>query len=274
MPQRKNDDVEPGGSQLPLRDWLGAAERDPQRSERFETTDMREHTAPGEEMVRRLAELLIHSKTDEALLDRMAAAIGWEDASARLKHSKTSSLSRGDFGEAVTCQLLEDFDLFVVPIRKLRYQTDPDHSLGGTDIVGFRISEQGSIDELHFVECKLRTTADNAQAVEAHKQLADDRTEGFADVVMFLAERLNELADPALLDAYVAYLTDRAREDRGTYGIVLMYDVTAWRETVLDRLEELEVLVSPLHVRVVLIESLAALVDAAYAEIGAEAADD
>lgn len=112
------------------------------------------------------------------------------------------------------CELLEIFDSYVVPIRKLRFQSDPEQTLHGTDIVAFRIAQDGTIDELHFLECKLSTIRNLARGVEAHNQLVDDRSQGYADTLAFLGERLGE-THPALFQAFLAYLADRDRKEAG-----------------------------------------------------------
>jgi hypothetical protein len=74
----------------------------------------------------------------------MARALGWQDALARLRRGR-ESIRRGDFGEALACEILEAVDDLSVPIRKLRYQTDPEHTLHGTDVVGFQLRDDGSV---------------------------------------------------------------------------------------------------------------------------------
>jgi hypothetical protein len=183
------------------------------------------------------------------------------------------AVRRGDFGEAVGCEALEAFDGLRVPIRKLRYQTDPEQTLHGTDIVGFRMNDDDSVADLHFVECKLRTFRDLVVGVEAHDQLQEDRLAGYADTLMFLADRLAE-TEPPLLDAFEKYLAERDRAERGSYGIVLVYDVAPWDEDSLVRIEEIQDPLSPLHLRVLLATELADLVEKVYDSIDAEVIDD
>jgi len=153
--------------------WLDPAHRDPSPYG-FEVTDLPERSRPSADLIGGLGELVVRAKTRPDVLERMAQALGWEDALSRLRRGR-KEVRRGDFGEAVACDAVEAFDGFSVPIRKLRYQLDPEQTLPGTDVVAFHRNEDGSIADLHFLECKLRTFRDVTVGVEAHDQLSKDR---------------------------------------------------------------------------------------------------
>ena len=245
-----------------LADWLSHTPRGSSRL-RFAVSDLTQRFDWDSEVVGQLATLMIRAKTNRAVLESMADALGWADAGARLRRSQRQGMRRGDFGEALAVAVLEDFEGYHVPVVKLRYQTDPEQSLHGTDVVAFEVSEQGKVRGLHFVECKLRTSADLAAGVEAHEQLAADRRGGFADTLMFLADRLAEI-EPDLFMAFKEYLADRGREERGTYGIVLVWERAAWDEDVLVRIDEVPQLLDELHVRVPLLNNLGSLIEQTY----------
>lgn len=251
--------------------WLGHVNRNPSPYS-FEVTDLPEQVSPTPEIVAGLGEIFVRAKAKPEVLERMAQAVGWDDAMVRLRRGR-KGVRRGDFGEAVACETLEVFNGLRVPIRKLRYQLDPEQTLPGTDIVGFHLKDDGSIADLHFMECKLRTFRDLPVGVEAHDQLSEDRKAGYADTLMFLAERLDEV-EPDLGHALENYLAERDREERGSYGVMLVSETAAWDEDVLDRIEEKENRLHPLHVRVLLAADLANLVERVYDSIGAEVIDD
>ena len=107
--------------------WLDPVARNPSPYG-FEVTDLAEGTQPGADLVSGLGEIVVRTKTRPEVLERMARALGWEDALARLRRGR-ESIRRGDFGEALACEILEAVDDLSVPIRKLRYQTDPEGTL-------------------------------------------------------------------------------------------------------------------------------------------------
>ena len=98
----------------------------------------------------------------------------------------------------------------LVPVRKLRYQIDPNQTLPGADVVGFVMADESAgIEDLEFVEVKYRTSPPADVAVGAHDQLADDRESGYATTINFLANRLSE-SDPELYREFITFLR-RAR---------------------------------------------------------------
>jgi hypothetical protein len=256
----------------PLHAWLDAKLRS-QSVLRFLVTDLSERCEVNAEIVHYLGLLVRKAKSDSELLRRMTDVLGWPDAAARVRPSKRSGVRRGDFGEALVCELLEVFDNYAVPIRKLRYQTDPEQTLHGTDIVGFGVGEDGGIQELHFLECKLSTVRALARGVEAHDQLAQDRAQGYADTLLFIGERLWE-TDRALFEKFEFYLAGRDREERGTYGIALVWDRDVWDDDTLIRINEVEDLLDPLYVRVLQTNKLRELVEAVYDAVELDVIDD
>jgi hypothetical protein len=127
----------------PLRVWLEARLRDASEL-RFPVSDLVERCEPDVDIVRHLGHLVLKAKSNPETLRRLTDVLGWPDAAARLRPSRREGIRRGDFGEALTCELLEIFDGYVVPVRKLRYQSDPEQTLHGTDIVAFRITQDGA----------------------------------------------------------------------------------------------------------------------------------
>jgi len=256
----------------PLYAWLQASLRAMSELP-FAVTDLVERGCPDAETVRHLGELVLKAKSDPELLRRLAGVLGWPDAAARVRPAKRPEVRRGDFGEALACELLEVFDGYVVPVRKLRYQPDPEQTLHGTDIVAFRVAEDGGIEELHFLECKLSTIRKLTRGVEAHDQLAEDRDQGYADTLLFIGERLGE-TNRGLFEAFLAYLAGRDRKERGTYGIALVWDREVWDDETVVRVSEIDGLLEPLHVRVLQAGGLRALVEAVYQAVDLDVIDD
>jgi hypothetical protein len=247
-----------------LRDWLAAAEA---ATDPYTRNDFTERERPAD-VAARLAMMLMDAKSDLALAKRMVDRLGWNPTGARLRPSKQVQGQHGDFGEVLTVGLLREFWGRSVPVVKLRFQTDPEQSLHGTDVVGFVFvpgATPSAIDTLEFVECKVSVGVDNRPGAKAHKQLKDDREGGFADTLDFLHQQLGRMGSE-LLGTFEDYLADRRDGPLGSYRICLVYDRDAWRETVLEALPD--ELVLPLSVDVVMIGGLRELIAASWASIG------
>jgi hypothetical protein len=219
-----------------------------------------------------LSDLVFDAIADRQVVTQLASVLG-PGVLARLQAGR-KSVARGDFGEVLASASIQEFDDLVVPVGKLRFEIDPEQTQPGTDVVGFRLVD-GEIVSLEFIETKLRTTRSLGTAVEAHAQLAEDDESEFAGLLEFLAERLAERGD-ALYESLLRYLEQREPDntDARTYGIFLVWDLSAWDEEVLARLNDVVTLLQPLHVRIALLPEVANLVTDVYARIGIEAVDD
>jgi len=252
-----------------LTDWLGEDERSPERV--YAVADVTESSDRPTDLLPYLADLMARAKIDPIHLDRMVAALGWEAVRARLAPGG-SRVRRGEFGEALSTAILEELEGWNVPVVKLRYQVDPEQTQPGTDL--FAVSRVGSdIEDILFGECKLRGALDNQAAVDAHDQLAEDKKKEFADILVFVLARLLEQQSD-LVNPLTAYLARRDAETKGSYGIFLAFDDAAWRESVLDKLDEEPDLLDPLGVRVTRLYDLRELADSACTAAGLDVVDD
>jgi hypothetical protein len=212
-------------------------------------------------LVPALAELMARNKSDPAVTADLLRSAGWEVALAPLRAGRIS-VRRGDFAEVLAAESAESFDGLLVPVRKLRFQIDPNQTLPGNDVVGLVMSEAGEVDDLEFIESKYRTTPPLDIAVDAHEQLAGDRDTGYATTINFMAHRLREL-DHGLYELFIEFLGDRGiREARHT--VALCFDQSAWDERILERLDELEEHLPVLWVRRFSFDDAADLVNDVY----------
>jgi hypothetical protein len=252
-------------------EWVAHAMRPNVRA--FVTSDFAPRLPLDEPQLDELANLVIDSIADRAVVQRMAELLGDDAALARLAAGRTSVV-RGDFGEVFAAACVEILEGWRVPVRKLRFKIDPEQTQPGTDIVAIRMNGD-EVDALEFIESKLRTGAGLHVAVEAHEQLRADLEKGFGDILEFTAERLAE-SQPATYEALLRYLErrDLDEESPDQFGIVLVWDRRMWDERVLDNLEDADPLVQPLHVRAAQFEELAYLVASVYARVGLEVLDD
>jgi hypothetical protein len=252
-----------------LRDWLTEAERAPERS--YAVADVTETDDRPADLLPYLAELMARAKIDPIHLERMVASLGWEAVRARLVPGG-SRVRRGEFGEALSAAILEELEGWIVPIVKLRYQVDPEQTQPGTDLLALH-TDGTDVDDMLFGESKLRGALDNQAAVDAHDQLAEDESKEFADILVFVMARLLEQRSD-LIDPLTAYLARRDAAARGSYGIFLTFEDAAWRESVLDRLDDEPDLLDPLGVRVTRLDDLRDLADSACAAAGLDVVDD
>jgi hypothetical protein len=218
-----------------------------------------------------LAELMARNKCDPAVTADLLRSAGWEVALAPLRSGRIS-VRRGDFGEVLAAESAESLDGLLVPIRKLRYQIDPNQTLPGNDVVALVLSEDGGIDDLEFIESKYRTQPALDTAVDAHEQLADDREAGYATTLNFMASRLHEL-DGDLYHLFIEFLGDRGtREARHT--VALCFEQSAWDERILERLDELDEHLPVLWVRKFPIDGAVALINDVYERLKWDVIDD
>ena len=259
----------PGSSAMRLTDWLAEEERAAERV--YSVADVTETSDRPADLLQYLAELISRAKIDPIYLDRIVAALGWDAVRARLLPGRPR-VRRGEFGEALSTAILEELEDWTVPIVKLRYQVDPEQTQPGTDLLA--VSRDGpDIDDILFGESKLRGAIDNRAAVDAHDQLAEDKKKQFADILVFVLARLLEQQSD-LIDPLTAYLARRDADAKGSYGIFLTFDDAAWRESVLDELDDEPDLLDPVGVRVIRLHDLRELADTACAAAGLDVIDD
>jgi hypothetical protein len=157
--------------------------------------------------------------------------------------------------------VLQSFAALAVPIKKVRYQMHADQTLIGADIVALEVVD-GEVQAVHFVEAKYRSTADTSAAEDAHEQLSTWYASEFADILFFIASRLEE-QDPTLYQAFFNYLSDQqTRDDK--FHIVLVWEAAAWTDTVLANIPRPPDRLEPMMVRTVLVQDLAALTQATF----------
>ncbi len=220
-----------------------------------------------EDLVDALATWVADNKTDPTVTADLVAAAGWAVATAPLLAGRIS-VRRGDFGEVLAAEAIEAFDDLVIPIRKLRYQIDPNQTLPGSDIVAFELGDDGDLLGLHFCESKYRTKPGRGIMVEAIDQLDGDREREFATTINFLAHRLRE-TDTELYGRFLSYL--RLRSERtDSFGVCLTCDETASTDGPVEAAADLPEVAEPLMLRVVPLPDTIALIDAVCARLNYE----
>ena len=252
-----------------LADWLRCAARDPSEYASFKLVDGMEHTAPGPALHDRLAEMLRNARFNPAFLQEVASYLGWRSVADAVQTSTPIQTNgrRGVFGEALVCDLLEEFEGYLVPVKKFQFAITRGQSLPGTDALALKLSADGEISEACFVESKLRTGSSTLAAVEGYAQLKADHSKSIPDILMFVAARLWERGDP-LAPVLMRYMRSRSQTpDVDTFRLGLVWEESAWTETVLRNLEDASVDVA-LGVHAVRVSGLGALTESVFAAIG------
>jgi hypothetical protein len=244
-----------------LKHWLATSERQP-AERRFAVRDTTEHSALTEAVATYMVQLLVDELIGLDFIDLLANALGDE---ATLKWVRDSTparptMQRGDFAEVLTGALLIEFDGYEVPIKKLRYRVSADDSLTGGDVLALRTDVDGNILGTCLAESKFRSTPARHVAVDAYKQLEKQAGQALPDIYRFVTQRLLETGNP-LGAALLTFLGSGSNDELTEYRIELVWDLDAWREDVLEELDDLEPSLSPLTVDAVRVDGLVHLVN-------------
>lgn len=259
--------------------WLTWSERHPNTYSRFEVVDVEPAHELASEVRSHLVDLLHSSMFDPADLNAFAEHLGWSARElAGYRVPTNDSIKRGDFGEVLTAAMLEQFHDYEVPVQKLRRKLMGNQTLPATDILTLRVGEAGSLEEVCFVESKLRTFRDNVVAVEGCTQLHKDYDSEKPAILPFVFTELLKKRgeeDP-LFRAFRSYLADRGdNRHLDTFRLSLCFETAKWREKVLENLEESPLVPSKLCVHVVRVDRLRDLTDELFGQIGFhEVSDD
>ncbi len=232
-------------------------------------TDVRQH----------LQDLMIRSKIPESFLNRVSRRLNWDEARMREQLiartiPRQSKAKRGEFGEILTCALLQQFFGFFIPVPKLWFKLTSGQSLPSTDALAIKIDATGNLTEVCYVESKLRTTSDTDAAVQAAKQLHDDTSVVTPDILRFVALELHR-ENSALADTFVDYLRDRSdTREKETYCIGLCWERSMWTDTVLANLEDDPFHLERLSIPIIRIDQIGKLTDELFAAIGIDEVED
>jgi hypothetical protein len=255
---------------MTLTHWLTGTTRSPAFAS-FQLEDVVEHGPPDDAAAAALARAILDAKSSMGFLEQAAAVLGWDAVAARVAGGRTR-VRRGDFGEALTATWFAEQHALQTPVPKLRYQVSADQTQPGTDIVALAITpEPLAVTAIHLTECKLRTRRNLASGEDAHSQLITHREADFAEVVLFVLERLYFEARE-LHDALLKHLETRQSVQSATdrFEIALIYDAAVWDERVLARIDAVAGDLAPLRVHSLRVDGLASLIDRAFGSVSAQ----
>jgi len=224
-----------------------------------------------ETLVGMVADVLTQAKSDPEVTADLLEAAGWTTAVADLRQGRPT-VQRGDFAEALAAEACQQIDGSLVPIRKLRYQIDPNQTLPGEDVIAFVTDESDKIKALEFVEVKYRTRPSSDIAVTAHEQLAAARELDFATTINFLANRLKE-SDSVLYKTFMAFLREREVQD-SRHTVVLSLEASNWSDAIAENLDDLDEHLPKLKFRIFPFENSVTLIDEIYDKVLLDATED
>lgn len=253
-----------------VNNWLKYTSKDDSSFGQFVINYISESTAPTDEIKSGLASMMMSAWTDPELIANICDKIGWPETKKFLSETVPSSKTakRGEFGEALTYEILEKMIGFKVLVKKLRYKVTSGQSLPGTDILAVKLVK-GSITEVCFIECKLRTVHDNQAAVDAYNQLLGICKQRYSDIVKFTASRLKDSKD-SLFETFKEYMLNNSNQSQiETFRVSLIYDKSAWNIKVIEPLrnESVKTLLGNTYVDVVSIKELKDLIDSVFESI-------
>ena len=238
----------------------------------FTIFDVSEHSPRTAFTLELLKELLSRFFFDPQVLKDLRSVLG-ETAKLALDAAtpSTPSLRAGAFGEAISAEISERWHAYLIPLRRLRVTGG---SPPGTDLLALRVGEQGRLQEVCYIESKLRTTRSLGAALDAYEQLRRTRQERFPIVSQYVVNYLAATNSP-LYEAFVEYLASRASQPAtDSYRIALTWDDSSWTEEVLKNLEDKGVELTPLSIDVVRLAELRDLINVVYDSLGVEVMND
>lgn len=253
-----------------LRDWLRISERNPCPYQGFSVVDVQEEQPPTADVKTHLSDLLRNARLDPGFLKTVAGILGWDEVGQWIgdAFAEGSTARRGQFGEVLSSGALNQFHGYTIPVEKLRFAVTAGQSQPGVDLVAVKCDSASNVEEVCFVESKLRTSADTGAALQAYQELRGRIEKHVPAILLFVATVLHHRGD-YLFGPFLLYLRDRQhKQERDSYRLFLTYERAAWSETTLGRLEDEQGDLDPLAVHVAQISNLRALTDEVFEEIG------
>ena len=259
-----------------LAEWLAWMERK-DSSYPFLVIDVSEKGGASEQLLESLGDCIKNAYFDPDALGKLIKEYGVIPVHERIVTPSIPTLKtvkRGDFGEVVANSMLRSFHNYQIPVEKLRLKISGNQTLPGIDVLALRLTDEKALEEVCFVESKLRTTRDNSVGVDGYKQLKQDYDGNSSVILRFVAKRLAS-KDDAVAKAFLDYFFSREdTRSMETFRLCLFYDSSQWSETVLDNLNDNGVELPSFTVHVVQIRELRQLTDTVFSRLKVEEVED
>lgn len=223
------------------------------------------------------------NENEDALFNYLEAYVfpAKRDGSA---NNITSIVKTGDFGEIISSEIVSRVDGLDVPLKKMMWKVRNDKSMFCTDIFAHNTGED--LNHLYYYEVKTRTTLSKATtkrrdgsfyvAVQAHDAIKRDMESPHEHIADFLSRMYFENAKltegvhgeaeklRSKSNKYAQVVKNRGGFQKN-YRLCLILDKqAAFSEEVLSELHDLPSEINPLHVDLVLVESLSTMISESF----------
>jgi hypothetical protein len=249
-----------------INEWLRPARRDASGFS-FVATDLLEDPTSLPTSAD-FASLLREAYWGEEYLSNLAGKYGWIAVKDRFLQARSGmqlKVRRGDFGEAIAAQYLKEVEQYHIPVIKLRFKMSTNQTLPGTDCIAIKVNN-GQLEEVCYVESKLRTTLDLSVAISGASQLKKDAETAIPEILTFIVRRMTENQDPhrALIEQYIF-----SRDNKiDTFKLMVFHNSECWDERILRNLQEANIELIPLEVYVAKIVNIVNLSDTVFTALG------
>jgi hypothetical protein len=155
-----------------IQEWLDRGAAWPVYT-RFRHVPLTEHTNKRGNVLEPLARtIFIHHNDPEEYRD-IVAGLGYEQASREFdKRPRDDKTRKGNFGEILASEYLRQVEGYDVPVYRLRWNTNPDTSMRGEDVLAFKFGNpDGTGREICMTEAKVMSRYDRDEVETAHRQL-------------------------------------------------------------------------------------------------------
>jgi hypothetical protein len=258
---------------MTLVDWLSAEDRVPPLSAAFVTRDVQEARPVAEAERDALARAAVESRTAPEFLRTVAAELGSALVERRVAQADNSSVARGDFGEVLTMLRLRDDLGLVTPWSKLRVKILSGQTMPGCDIMCFQ-ADADTLMRLHLTEVKLRTTRELKAGAAAYTQHARRSASEIEEQLIFTLSELWRDGSPYFDQLRELLRTRQGEGPNDAHEIVALYELSAWDDAILTRVDEVAGALEDTRVHAVRIADLRALSDDVLGRAGLQVIDD
>lgn len=140
---------------------------------RFRHAPLSERTDKRDYVFEPLARTVFIHHNDPEEYKEIVAELGYEQAAEEFdKRPRDDKTRKGNFGEILASEYLRQVEGYDLPVYRLRWNTNPDTSMRGEDVLAFKLGNpDGTGREICVTEAKVLSKYDKRAVESAHKQL-------------------------------------------------------------------------------------------------------
>jgi hypothetical protein len=140
---------------------------------RFRHVPLTEHADKRGYILEPLARTIFIHHNDPEEYRAIVAELGYEQAAREFdKRPRDDKTRKGNFGEILASEYLRQVEGYDLPVYRLRWNTNPDTSMRGEDVLAFKFGHpDGTGREICVTEAKVMSQYDRDEVETAHKQL-------------------------------------------------------------------------------------------------------